>query len=73
MTAVPLHQCLQRTVKDEQKQISISNQYKTRYGVCPYTDQCVNLSFDMRIEVKWILCYFLIVSRPVAYVQYSKT
>ena len=43
---------------------------ETCYGVCPYTDQRGNL---VCIKVKWVLCYFIIVSRPVVYVDYSKT
>ena len=38
---------------------------ETRYGVYPYAG---NLSFIMRVKVKWVLCYFVIVSRPVAYI-----
>ena len=50
-----------------------SNQDETHYGVFPYANQRGNLSFIVCVKVKWVLCYFVIVSRPVAYVEYSKT
>ena len=46
---------------------------KTHYEVCPYADQHENLSFYHAHKVKWVLCYFAIISRPVTYVEYSKT
>ena len=46
---------------------------ESRYEVCPYTDQRGDLSFVVCVKVKWVLCYFVIVSRPVAYVEYCKT
>ena len=45
---------------------------ETHYGIFPYADQRENLSFIVCVKVKWVLCYFVIVSRPVAYVEYSK-
>ena len=41
--------------------------------VYSYADQRGNLSFTVHVKVKWVLCYFVIVSRPVAYIEYSKT
>ena len=46
---------------------------ETHYGVCPYADQHGNLSFIVCVKVKWVLCYFVMVSRSVAYMEYSKT
>ena len=43
------------------------------YGVCLYTDQCVSLSFIVRVKVKWVLCYCVIGSKPVVYGEYFKT
>jgi len=39
---------------------------ETRYVVYPYADQ---RSFIVCVKVKWVLCYFVIASRPVAYVE----
>ena len=35
-------------------------------------DKCGNLSFIMRIKVKSVLCDFVIISKLVGYVEYSK-
>ena len=35
-------------------------------------DQCENLSFIMLIKVKSVLCDFVIISKLVGYVEYSK-
>ena len=46
---------------------------ETRYGDCPYADLRGNLSFIVRVKVKRVVFNFVIVSRLVAHVEYSKT